>query len=77
MHKKGHAKHKGGVAKEYNLRNKPLTITSQIHENTYTLTSAADTDALVSMRKASNKSWADMCDEDDNPPKHGVSRVVK
>lgn len=65
-------KNKATVIREYNLRKKP-SISSPVH-GSITVTLAADTDALASMRMVSSKSWTDQCEEDNFPPKHGVNR---
>lgn len=74
---------KSTVTKEYNLRNKsiaesstPKIVSFPQDSPTYTITSNVDTRALASMRAAANKSWADLCDEEaDPPPKHGAGRL--
>lgn len=71
------AKHRAGkskVTKDYNLRNKPL-VSSPMHENNYTISSNVNTEALASMRMVSTRSWADQCEEENDPPKHGADRV--
>lgn len=70
--KKGH-NGKKVIRKEYSLRNKPVngpTLHSPPHDTTFTITSTTDTRVLASMRIATNRSWADLCDEDDTPSKH-------
>lgn len=74
--KKGANRAKIEVSKEYNLRNKSIHI-SPVHDNTYHITSEVDSEALEAMRKVSSRSWADLCEEDDHPPKHGSKWVNK
>lgn len=68
------------VTKEYNLRNKAsstsegVQISSPPHDNTYSFNPNADTEALTSMCMVAKKSWADLCEEDTHPPKHGDNR---
>lgn len=81
--KKG-GKGKVSVTKEYFLRNKPTHNTggsrlasSPPHDTSYTITSNVDNDALASMRFVATKSWADQCEEEENPLKHGLNRNGK
>lgn len=73
--KKGPARGKSFVVKEYNLRKKSVVVSSPMNENSFTISSNADTEALASMGKAATKSWANMHDEDDNPSKHVVDKL--
>lgn len=75
------ARGKARVTKEYNLRNKATSssvgarLSSPPHDNTYSFNPNADTEALNSMRMVAKKSWANLCEEDTHPPKHGDKRA--
>lgn len=58
------------ATKEHNLRNRSR-VASSIHVNSYMVTSRSDMLALHLMKMAANRSWADQCEDDDYPPKHG------
>lgn len=74
-------KEKLPITKEYNLRNRPADsnggsrLASPPHDTSYVITSRVDNEALASMKLASSRSWADQCEDEDFPPKHGTSQV--
>lgn len=71
----------GFISKEYNLHNKAVVShsvrSSPPTEQNFVLGCQEDSVAMKSMRAVASKSWADMCEDDLNPPKHGSDRVSR
>lgn len=77
-------KNKQVIPKEYFLRNKVVynnggarVASSPPHDTSYAITSNVDSDALASMKMVANKNWADQCEEEEYPLKHGSKRVER
>lgn len=70
--KKGHNRCKQQLSRNTSYRIGQRWCPHWFMKNTYTVSSNVDTEAL-----ASTKSWAELCEKDDNPPKHGVDRVFR